>query len=173
MSTLQVPSSAIIQRAVHKTLASLTPALRHLVKSLEIPKHIRRASDETLERIQYTGEFALCNCLLEYVCRSPADRPCGYFKVSHVLQLSLGNELLIHMQTVQSEIFSTTSLALLVARSDLEIESAPRTATQIVHLIFGVLSRDLGVQRLQDAFDLLFGPLVRAADAAYLACCDK
>jgi hypothetical protein len=76
------------------------------------------------------------------------------------------------MQTVQSEIFSSTSLALLVARSDLEIESA-RTATQIVHLIFGVLSRDLGVQRLQDTFDLLFGPLVRAADAAYLACCDK
>ncbi|KAJ7739305.1 hypothetical protein B0H14DRAFT_3515792 [Mycena olivaceomarginata] len=147
--------STVIQRAVRNTLASQTPALRLLVKSLEITKKIRGASDEALERIQHTGDLALRHCLFEYVCRSPVEIPCGYLKA------------------VQSEIFSTTSLALLVARSDLDVESAPRTASQIVYLIFGVLSRDLGGHRLQHTFDLLFDPLLCAADAAYLACCDE
>ncbi|KAJ7352465.1 hypothetical protein DFH08DRAFT_1078143 [Mycena albidolilacea] len=151
------PCSVCIEKAIRKTIESSTPALRKYIQAHGITEQVLQASDEALESFYHTGELALQHCFLQRLYTSPrVERPCGYYK------------------TIKTGVLSVTSLALLVTNSDLHLRDlSDCIAAEVIFILFGILSRHLDGREIQHSFNALFDPIVRSADAAYVAYIDR
>ncbi|KAF8207179.1 hypothetical protein K438DRAFT_1755872 [Mycena galopus ATCC 62051] len=144
-------------------------AQRPIVNCFKIAKYALEASDESLELSCHAGELALHRCYFDRIARSPlAKRPCGYLKVrpSPVVNTEwLAN----YLQTMEADILSVSTLALLVTTSDLNTVPMPdRFAAQLLYLIFGIMSHHLPGHQVQCRFYTIFEAIIGAADSAYI-----
>ncbi|KAF8198343.1 hypothetical protein K438DRAFT_2016398 [Mycena galopus ATCC 62051] len=106
-----------IQREIRKTIRASATSLRPIVNCFKIAKYALEASDESLELSCHAGELALHQCYFDRIARSPlAKRPCGYLK------------------TMEADILSVSTLALLVTTTDLNTVPMPdRFAPQLLY----------------------------------------
>ncbi|KAJ6468444.1 hypothetical protein C8R45DRAFT_1218920 [Mycena sanguinolenta] len=164
---------SLIQCAIKKTLDACAPALQHHLDSLTLCHVVKNASDESIEHMSQSGEVALHRCFLARFYRSPlTERPCGSFKVTTLAFLAKWTA--DNLQTIALQVLSGTTLAVLVAKSDLEAEGiSERAGPEVIRIIFGVLALRIDEQQLQRSFDDLFDPVLRAAQAAYIAYHEK
>ncbi|KAF8207108.1 hypothetical protein K438DRAFT_1931184 [Mycena galopus ATCC 62051] len=148
------PSLAfVIQRAIRKAIQASATSLRQHLNCVQITDYALEASDERLELTCHSGELALRQCYLDRVARSSlAKRPCGYLK------------------TMEAEILSASTLALLVTASDLKAGHMPDCiAVQILYFMFGIMSHCLASHQIQSHFNNIFEAIICCADRAYVS----
>ncbi|KAJ7127085.1 hypothetical protein C8R44DRAFT_851477 [Mycena epipterygia] len=143
-----------IQKAIQASIASSKILLKERLAVLGVGDIVGKSSDEAIDRYWHAGDLALNTCFLYTLFQStPRERPVGHFG------------------TLKGQILSIASCAFLMTHSDLDLGEglAPSILSDAFRILVGILFRILDFPEFKKWFGSVFGPVIRAADTAYLS----
>ncbi|KAJ7659950.1 hypothetical protein B0H17DRAFT_1337460 [Mycena rosella] len=145
--------TTLIHKAIRATISSSRPSFKHHLVEKGVGQWLSSASDEVVDHIYHAGELAIQMGFLNHMFQTVAsERTCGHFG------------------TLKAQLLSIETYALMMVHSDVDIvgEASDAVAADAFIILAGLIFRMLEFREFQRWFAAAFGPVIAAADSAYL-----